>query len=221
MLKRDADAVRGLRTLPLWESNGLGDLIPFEHEHLDNWTNSLQFGANETYFNTDHAESGIRFGGGIDDVFQNTKTRQLHIVDYKSTAQGTRNPASYKRKPVSIDDRWKISYKRQMDMYVWIMREKGFDVSDTGYFVYVDAQHVNVDGMLNGKRPDVAWMPFIASIIPYEANPGWVESTLIEIRLFLEQQESCPEHSPGKSIDGGCDLGRYASQLMNALDQKK
>ena len=220
LLKRDADAVRGVSSLPLWQANRLEHLIPFKHEHLENWTNSLQFGANETYFNFDHAASGIRFGGGLDDVFQNSETGQLHIVDYKSTAQGTRNPNSYKRKPVSLDDSWKASYKRQMDMYVWIMRQKGFDVSDTGYFVYVDAQHVNVNGMLNAARPDVAWMPFIASIIPYESNSSWVEQVLIDIRSFLEQQEKCPEHTPGKSIDGGCDLGRYASQLIQALDPK-
>ena len=215
LLKRDADAVRGLKSLPLWEANDLGHLIPFEHQHLENWTNSLQFGLNDTYFNFHHQPSGIRFGGGLDDVFQDAKTGQLHIVDYKSTAQGTRNPNTYQRKPVSLDDPWKAGYKRQMDMYVWIMRKKEFDVSDTGYFVYVDAQHANVKGMLNGERPDVAWMPFVASIIPYRANPSWIESTLIEIRHFLESSEPCPEHTPGKSIEGGCDLGRYASQLLD------
>ena len=135
LLKRDSDAVRGIKSLPLWESQGLGHLIPFEHEHLENWTNSLQFGANETYFNFDHEQSGIRFGGGLDDVFQNTKTGQLHIIDYKSTAQGTKSPRTYRRKPVSLDDRWKAGYKRQMDMYVWIMRKKGLTylILDTSY----------------------------------------------------------------------------------------
>ena len=217
LLKRDADAVRGVKSLPLWEANGLGHLIPYQHEHLENWTNSLQFGLNDTYFNFDHEPSGIRFGGGLDDVFQDTRTGQLHIVDYKSTAQGTRNPNTYQRKPVSIDDSWKKSYKRQMDMYVWIMRQKGLDVSATGYFVYVDAQHVNVKGMLSGDRPEVAWMPFLASIIPYESDSGWVEETLIDIREFLEQQSDCPAHTPGKPIEGGCDYGRYLEQASKAL----
>ena len=43
LLKRDADAVRGKATLPLWEKAGLGHMIPFEHEDLENWTNSLQY----------------------------------------------------------------------------------------------------------------------------------------------------------------------------------
>jgi hypothetical protein len=217
LLKRDADSVRGTKSLPLWETNNLGHLIPFEHEHLDNWTNSLQFGANETYFNFDHELSGIRFGGGLDDVFQNQKTGQLHIVDYKSTAQGTRSPLKYEKKPVSLDDPWKAGYKRQMDMYVWIMRQKGFGVSDVGYFVYVDAQHKDIEGMLIDENPSRAWMQFDASIIAYKADTGWVEPTLLEIREFLNTQEVCPEHTAGKSIDGGCDVGRYVNEVKRLL----
>ena len=40
---------------------------------------------------------------------------------------------------------YKAGYRRQMEMYQWIARRKGFTVSDTGYFVYVDGQHVGID----------------------------------------------------------------------------
>ena len=65
LLKRDADKVRGKSSLPIWEAHGLGHLIPFEHEHLKNWTNSLHFGLNDTYFNCVHKETNIKLGGGI------------------------------------------------------------------------------------------------------------------------------------------------------------
>ncbi|MDG1988105.1 MAG: PD-(D/E)XK nuclease family protein [Halieaceae bacterium] len=175
LLKRDADAVRGKSSLPLWESNGLGHMIPFEHEHLEhleNWTNSLNYGKDDTFFNVIHEESNIKMGGGLDDVFLNTETGQIHVVDYKSTAQGTRSPDKYQKKPVSLDDPWKVAYKRQMDMYVWVARNKGFDVSNTGYFVYVDAQHKDINGMLIDNDPATAWMKFDTSIIRYEADPS-------------------------------------------------
>ena len=35
---------------------------------------------------TDFWETNLLIGGGLDDVWQNTKTNELHIVDYKSTA---------------------------------------------------------------------------------------------------------------------------------------
>ena len=192
-------------------------MIPFEHEHLENWANSLSFGKDETFFNFDHPDSNIRFGGGLDDVFLNTQTGQLHIVDYKSTAQGTRSPEKYEKKPVSIEDSWKIGYKRQMDMYVWVLRNKGFDVSDTGYFVYVDAQHKNIEGMLTDSDPTKAWMEFAVSLIAYEADTSWVGPTLIEIKEFLLNQKTCPEHAPLGDNFTGCDLGRYANQMMGAL----
>ena len=219
LLKRDADAVRGRQTLPLWAAHGLDHIIPFEHEHLEKWTNSLHYGTNDTYFNTVHAESNIKLGGGLDDVFLNTHTGQIHIVDYKSTAQGTRSPIKYEKKPVSLNDPWKISYKRQMDMYVWVARQKGFDVSDIGYFVYVDAQHKDIAGMLNDDNPAVAWMQFDTSIIPYTANTNWIEPTLLEIRAFLEQETSCPAHTPKGDNYSGCDLGRYANEMMAALER--
>jgi hypothetical protein len=84
LLKRDADAVRGKSTLPLWKKSGLGHMTPFEYEDLENWTNSLQYGLNDSYFNTIHQETNIKFGGGLDVVFLNTQTGKIHIVDYKS-----------------------------------------------------------------------------------------------------------------------------------------
>ena len=217
LLKRDSDSVRGKSTLPIWKEAGLGHMIPFDHEDLEKWTNSLQYGLNDSYFNTIHKETNIKLGGGIDDVYLNTQTDQIHLVDYKSQAQGTRSPDKYEVKPSSIDDPWKIGYKRQMDMYVWIARQKGFNVSNTGYFVYVDAQHKDIEGMLDEKNPSIAWLKFNAVIIPYEADPSWVEPTLFEIKDFLMNQSSIPNHTPKGDDFSGCDLGRYINETIEAL----
>ena len=219
LLKRDADAVRGHHALPLWEAHGLGHMIPFEHPDLEKWTNSLHFGLNDSYFNAVHNDTNIKLGGGIDDVFLNTQTDQIHIVDYKSQAQGTRNPDKHEVKPSSIEEPWKISYKRQMDMYVWVARQKGLNVSNTSYFVYVDAQHKDIKEILDRNNPSIAWMKFNASIIPYEADTSWVVPTLIEIKDFLLNQSSIPNHTPKGDDFSGCDLGRYAKEMMEAINK--
>ena len=217
LLKRDSDFVRGKSSLPIWQEAGLGHMIPYNHEDLEKWTNSLHYGLNESYFNTIHKDTNIKLGGGIDDVFLNTKTDQVHIVDYKSQAQGTRSPEKYEVKPSSIDDPWKVGYKRQMDMYIWIARQKGINVSNTGYFVYVDAQHKHIEGMLDEKNPSIAWLKFNALIIPYEADPTWIEPTLFEIKDFLMNQSSMPNHTPKGEDFSGCDLGRYANEMIEAI----
>ena len=219
LLKRNSDTVRGKSSLPLWENAGLGHMIPFDHDDLEKWTNSLHFGLNDSYFNAVHNDTNIKLGGGIDDVFLNTQTDQIHIVDYKSQAQGTRNPDKYEVKPSSIEEPWKISYKRQMDMYVWVARQKGLNVSNTSYFVYVDAQHKDIKEILDRNNPSIAWMKFNASIIPYEADTSWVVPTLIEIKDFLLNQSSIPNHTPKGDDFSGCDLGRYAKEMMEAINK--
>ena len=65
LLKRDADAVRGKSSLPLWELHNLGHMIPFEHENLEKWANSMHYGTNDSYFNAVHEPSNIKLGGGL------------------------------------------------------------------------------------------------------------------------------------------------------------
>ena len=87
----------------------------------------MHFGA-ENRMHYDHLESNIRVGGGLDDVWLNTKTSKIHIVDYKSTSQKKNNG------PINLNDKWKEAYKRQMDLYVWVMKRKGFNVDEIGFF---------------------------------------------------------------------------------------
>ena len=82
----------------------MNHLIPFEHEDFEKWTQSMHFGA-EGRMNTVHEESNIKLGGGLDDVWLNRKTNELHIVDYKSTSQKSPN------KEITLDDYWKAGYK--------------------------------------------------------------------------------------------------------------
>ena len=132
LLKRDFDKYRGQsETHPFLMHMGMEHLVPFEHEHFELWTQSLHFGATNR-MNTVHEPTHLLVGGGLDDVWLNTKTNQLHIVDYKSTSQKSDG------KEITLEDPWKAAYKRQMDLYVWVMRQKGFDVSDEGDFLYCD-----------------------------------------------------------------------------------
>ena len=197
LLKRDFDEYRGAnRTHPYLEELGLGHLIPFQHENFDLWTQSLHFGA-EGRFNTVHEETNLKIGGGIDDVWENKETGQLHIVDYKSTSQKTEG------REISLEDKWKGAYKRQMDLYVWVLRQKGFEVSDTGYFLYCDGDRFTDQIFL---REDDAQMRFKMSLLPYDVSTDWIEPTLIKIKKLLGEEVS-PEHSPE------CEYGEFIRQI--------
>lgn len=220
LLKRDFDSVRGRKTHSTLAKAGLGHLIPFDHEDLEKWTNSLHFGLTPRHFNTLHEETNILFGGGLDDVLQNQDSGVLHIVDFKSTSNQSNEP--YR---VNLEGQWKASYKRQMDMYIWLMRRKGFETSDIGYFVYVDGLHDGINGMLESKENAIdlpkdyapmeslydqnGVMYFGLAVLEYEANTAWVPEVLKEIKECLTTS-SCPVHAEG------CEYAQFLDQTFNA-----
>ena len=203
LLKRDFDKYRGGETThPFLIKQGLSYLIPYAHENFELWTQSLHFGA-EGRMNTVHEETNLKIGGGLDDIWLNRDTNQLHIVDYKSTS------VKSKDKAITLDDRWKESYKRQMDLYVWVMRRKGFDVSDEGFFLYCDADRFTEEAFLG---EDAAVMQFKMSLLPYTTKTNWVEPALIEIREILDSAR-CPSHSRD------CEYGSLFDQVSDQLKE--
>ncbi|OUW02797.1 MAG: hypothetical protein CBD16_03825 [Betaproteobacteria bacterium TMED156] len=193
LLKRDFDQYRGkTETHPFLIKRGMSHVVPYQHDDFELWTQSLHFGS-EGRMHTVHEPSNIKFGGGLDDIWRNTQTDELHIVDYKSTSQKT------KGKQITLDDKWKAAYKRQMDMYVWIMRQKDFNVSSTGYFLYCDGDRFSDYEFLCS---DEAVMKFKISLIPYTVNTDWIEPTLLKIRKCLLAKDA-PAHYPD------CEYGRF------------
>lgn len=217
LLKRDHDQYRGVGPSPIMRASGLDHLRPFSHPDLEKWVDGRQFGLSPNHLNTLHAPTNILFGGGLDDVFENIETGELHVVDYKSTSQDGGNKAH----PAPLDESflmppsdpskvdYKASYRRQADMYQWVLRQKRFRVSDVAYFLYVDGLSRGLNGMLTDGDPHVGWMKFEARIIPYLGDDGWVEGALHRA-MEVARLNECPQHA------NGCDAGRWFTQASNA-----
>ncbi|NJL26267.1 MAG: PD-(D/E)XK nuclease family protein [Calothrix sp. SM1_5_4] len=112
----DAPFKEGIRSLqgfakphPLLDKHGI-DAIPYAHERLEEWRDSLRRG-----IRYHHAESNFVLTGGIDDLWINSRA-ELIVVDYKATA---------KSGEVGIDADWQIGYRRQMSLYVWLFKKMG------------------------------------------------------------------------------------------------
>jgi len=207
LLKKDADRYRGKEEHPIMLHAGFKNIRPWEHEHLGKWLNSMHFGTNENYFNTIHEETNIKFGGGCDDVYENIETGELYIIDYKSTANLKKDPV-----PVNLDGKWKGAYKRQADMYVWILRRRGYQVSDTAFFIYVDGQHKAIDGMMDKDNPGIAWMKFNTSVLPYQVNTDWVEDA-----LYRAKEVYTAKTKPKCSED--CEHGQWFDKVTQAIGE--
>jgi hypothetical protein len=136
--------------------------IPFAHPDMDTWRNNF---VGKQYL---HEQTNFLVFGSIDDLWINPK-EELHIVDYKSTS--TQNE-------ISLEDKYKQSYKRQAEIYQWIYRQSGFKVSDTAYFVFANAtkDRAKFDGKLT----------FDLSILSYKGSDAWVEQTLLDMKKCLD-----------------------------------
>lgn len=165
LLKKEFDIHRAAQTQhPLMKTYGI-EAVPYQHPDINIWRNPFR--------GVRHHDTATNFviSGGIDDVWVNPKGA-LMIVDYKATS---------KNGQVNIDAPWQISYKRQLEVYQWLMRHNGFEVSDTGYFVYA-----------NGKTDLKAFdgkLEFDVTILPYQGDDSWIEKTLQELKSCLDSEE--------------------------------
>jgi hypothetical protein len=165
---------------PLITENNV-DALPYAHENLNDWRENfigVQFL---------HEPTNLVVFGAVDDVWHNT-AGELIVVDYKATA---------KDREVSIDSAWQIAYKRQMEVYQWLLRQNGFSVSDTGYFVYTNGR-LDLDGFNNR-------LEFHTKLIPYT---GGVEEALTAMQKCL-QSEDMPEVGVA-AMGGPCEHCEYA-----------
>jgi hypothetical protein len=115
---------------------------------------------------------------------------------------------------ITLVGAYKEAYKRQMDMYQWIMRQNGFNVSNTGYFVYVNGDQHFEDGMLRDKE-NKADMSFEVQLLSYEGSEDWVEAKVIELKSCL-LQTTCPEHvqtGNGSKGDEPCEYFTFLKSL--------
>lgn len=175
------------------------DAIPFHHEELNKWRENFIGVA------TLHEATNLHIFGAIDDVWVNNQG-ELMVVDYKATAKSS---------DVSIDSDWQITYKRQMEVYQWLLRQNGFEVSDTGYFVYTNGR-MDLDGF-NDR------VEFKTKIIPYKANDSWVDKTIIKMKQCMDS-EKIPD--VGIDIMGGpcqyCEYSKARTKLtINHINKAK
>ncbi len=142
------------------------DAVPFKHKDLPIWRDDYYKYVGACVL---HEKSKLEICGIVDDVWINQKTKELYIVDYKATSTS---------REISLDDEYKQGYKKQMEVYQWIFRQMGFNVLNTGYFLFVNASKNNPK--FDGK------LEFKASILPYNGNDSWIDSAILDIKKCLD-----------------------------------
>jgi CRISPR/Cas system-associated exonuclease Cas4 (RecB family) len=183
LYKKEFDVHRAAGTPhPIMVDNQL-KAVPMQHASLDQWR------YNFTGVIALHEPTNLHIFGAIDDLWVNEDGEAI-VVDYKATS---------KNKEVDINSDWQISYKRQLEVYQWLLRRNDLLVSDTGYFVYTNAR-MDVDGFGNK-------LEFVTKLIPYEGDDSWVEPTITKMKQCMDGDMP----PVGMAAMGGeCDYCAYA-----------
>lgn len=167
LLKKEFDAYRAEgRPHPLMTTFGI-EAVPYRDPRMDAWRD------NRKGVRFDH-DTGFQVFGAVDDVWVDDNG-ELIVVDYKATST---------EKVITLDDAWKDGYKRQMEVYQWLLRRLGERVSVRGYFVFANADKARpaFDGKLH----------FALSVVPYDGDDGWVDDALREAHACLSDDDMPP-----------------------------
>lgn len=187
LLKKEFDIHRKAGTAhPLMISYKI-DAIPFVHKDLNEWRENF-VGVQYLY-----KKHNLLIFGAVDDVWVN-KSDELIVVDYKSTSKDSE---------VNLDADWQIGYKRQMEVYQWLLKNNGFKVNSTGYFVYANATK-------ESRKSFEARLDFEIKVIPYTGDTSWIEKTLDCIKKCLDG-----ELVPKESTE--CKYCTYRTSAGNAF----
>lgn len=176
--------------------------VPYQHKDLNKWRENF-VGVVHV-----HEPTNLHLFGAVDDIWEDEEG-QLIVVDYKATA---------KDKPVKElgpEGGWQDMYRRQMEIYQWLLKQNGFDVSDTGYFVYATGTW--------DREVFNNIVEFETYLIPHKGNSDWVEETVKKMKKCMDS-EKMPDVGVA-AMGGECDYCAYSKQrtklTISALSKAK
>jgi hypothetical protein len=143
------------------------DALPYKCPQIDAWRHNF------TGIQVKHTPTDFLVYGAVDDIWVNPHG-ELIVVDYKATGA----------KEYQIYD----SYKRQIEIYQWLLLQNGHRVYQTGYFVFAKVD--KSAGFAQAK------LSFDLLLEPLEADTSWVEDMLYAARQALS--------APVPGLSEGC-----------------
>lgn len=191
LLKNECDGYRVQKCAhPIAIENNL-EAIPYQTtppELIDLWRNNRQGIAFL------HKPTNFHVYGAIDDIWVTPKG-ELIVIDYKATA---------KAGDIVLDQDYHDAYKRQLEIYAWLLLMNGYTVYEKAYFVYIN-------GVKDSEKFENC-LHFNTKLIEHTLNTGWIEKTLQEMFDCLNQ--SSPPKKTEKTAESECKFCDYLTKIQ-------
>lgn len=180
LVKREFDKYRAEGTLPpVLKNAGIKDACLYSGDDLAEWRNNFKGIA---YFDEDL--NAILYGA-VDDVLE-FSDGSLAVIDYKSSGS----------KEITIYD----DYQKQMDVYNYILKQKGYDTYPEAFFIFYKVIKEGETGFANALK-------FTEEVRAVKVNRDWV-GPVFEAAVELARSDVAPE-SGSRDKDGHCDHCHY------------
>ena len=193
LLKNDFDKCRSDQKVhPYLIENNL-KLVPYKHQDIDVWRNNRK---GITYHDQN---TNLLISGAIDDCWYDTQSKKIFLADYKTTTEKIDKKTGNSIDP-DLNEKgapYKYWYKKQIEIYSWIFKKNGFDLSNTAYFLFCSALYKSVVSFSNK-------LEFRVNIVSYDLDDTWVDNTLVNLKKVLDTDELPEKNS-------NCDYCNYSS----------
>ena len=182
LVKKEFDTYRAEGKLPLVLKNyGIKDAKLFAGEQLAEWRNNFKGIA---YWNE---ELNAILYGAVDDVLE-FSDGSLGVIDYKSSGA----------KQITIYD----DYQKQMDVYNYILKQKGFETYPEAFFVFYKVIKEGETGFANALK-------FTEEVRPVKVDTTWVGPTF-EKAVETARKDVSPKSG---GIKGNCDHCHFVEMV--------
>jgi len=179
LFKREFDAFRTRQEPhPLFATVGLV-AVPLQDPRLRQWRHNF------TGVRWLDGETGWTLFGAVDDLWRGADGR-IFVADYKATAKAA-HVTSATLHP---------AYRRQADVYQFLVAQQGLEVSDRAWFVYANGLKT-AEGFHDTLR-------FDTKLVPYDGDRSWVAGAFREAVSLVV---SGPAPNPGAE----CPWCRFAN----------
>jgi hypothetical protein len=191
LFKREFDRYRNDELPhPLFATVGL-DAVPLKDQRMNEWRNNFK---GVRWLDPD---TGWTLCGAIDDLWR-ASDGSVIVADYKATA---------KKDPPTAATLYP-AYRRQAEIYQYLVAQQGFVVSDRAWFVYANGIK-DADGFEDVLR-------FNTVLVPHDGRREWVPQTF---RNAVSMVEAAIEPPPGENCDFCQFAGRWKTQKAH-LNQR-
>lgn len=190
MVKREFDGYREKGELPpvlaLSGVEGLKDAKLYNGDNFTEWRNNFK---GVSYF-----DEGLNAAlyGAVDDVLE-FSDGALAVVDYKSSGS----------KEITIYG----DYQRQMDVYNWILKQKGYETYPEAFFVFYQVQK-DENGFNNVLR-------FKEQVKPVKVNMEWVGGAFEKAVETARQDEPPIASGNSEKHCDHCHFVETAGKILN------